>query len=235
MPGQSVSEFVSMKKAVIFDLFHTLTDLESTWPDVPTTWEILGVGKEAWNEQWLEKRKGRLTGREKDPFKTIQNMAHAINPDIPGELIQKATDNKLFRSEGAVVNIPESVIGTLKTLKLMNKKLGLISNANVFEISGWNKSPIKDYFDSVVFSFNAGIVKPDKEIYERSLKELNEKPENAVFVGDGNSNELYGAKQAGMSTIMITGIIKEIWPDKIESRKANADYAIENIDELIKK
>jgi putative hydrolase of the HAD superfamily len=58
-------------------------------------------------------------------------------------------------------------------------------------------------------------------------------PEDSVFIGDGGSNELYGAKQIGLSTIMITGLIKEIWPDKIEAIKTYADYVIENIDELI--
>ncbi len=233
MLGQSVREFVSMKKAVIFDLFHTLTALESTWSNGPMTSEILGVSKEDWNEQLLEKSRERLTGQEKNPFVIIKTMAHAINPDIPIERIQKALQNRISRFEGAIVNVPKNTTDTLKILKSSDKKIGLISNADIFEISGWKKSPIKDYFDSVVFSYDVGLVKPDKEIYEYCLKELNEKPENAVFVGDGGSNELYGAKQAGMSTIFITGIIKEIWPEKIESRKAYADYVIENIEELI--
>ena len=32
---------------------------------------------------------------------------------------------------------------------------------------------------------------------------------------------------------MITGIIKELWPDKIASRKADADYVIERLSELL--
>lgn len=73
MLNKLVSDFVSIKKTVLFDLFHTLTALESTWSSGPMTSEYLGVSKEAWNEQLLEKSKERLTGKEKDPFTIIKN------------------------------------------------------------------------------------------------------------------------------------------------------------------
>jgi len=63
MSRPSVTASLSTKRAVIFDLFHTLTSLESTWGDNrPTTSMILGVSKEAWNEQLLERSRERLTG-----------------------------------------------------------------------------------------------------------------------------------------------------------------------------
>jgi len=229
----TAAEFVSGKKTILFDLFHTLTVVESTWPGGKMTAEILGVSKEAWNEQLLEKSPDRLKGKIKDPYEIIGDMARAINPGIQNDLIDKAVKNRLARFEGAVVNIPENTISTLEKLKSMHKKTGLISNADVTEVYAWPRSPIKDYFDITVFSCEVGLVKPDREIYQYALNKLNEKPENAIFVGDGGSNELVGAKQAGISTIMITGIIKEIWPDKIEARKAFADYVIESIDELV--
>jgi hypothetical protein len=45
--------------------------------------------------------------------------------------------------------------------------------------------------------------------------------------------ELEGARQLGITTVMITGIIKEIWPDKIEERKRHADFVIEKLSELL--
>jgi FMN phosphatase YigB (HAD superfamily) len=54
-----------------------------------------------------------------------------------------------------------------------------------------------------------------------------------VFVGDGGMGELQGARQLGIITVMITGIIKEIWPDKIEERKRHADFVIEKLGELL--
>ena len=49
---------------------------------------------------------------------------------------------------------------------------------------------------------------------------------------DGGSNELEGARNAGMTTIMITGIIRELWPDRIADRRRHADFVIEQLTEL---
>jgi len=54
-----------------------------------------------------------------------------------------------------------------------------------------------------------------------------------VFIGDGGSDELAGAKKVGLTTVMITGIIQELWPEKIPDRRKWADYEIVNITELL--
>ncbi|MDD2890611.1 MAG: HAD family hydrolase [bacterium] len=229
--NKTVKDFVSSKRAVLFDLFHTLTSLESKWGQY--TSDFLGIDREVWTRELTEKSRYRLSGEEKDPFTLVKRLAHSIDPNIPLDLIQKATNNRLKRFENALINIPDNTKYTLKKLKEMNKIIGLISNADVSEMAGWSKSSIVPYFDKVIFSCDIGFVKPEKEIYEYAFKELNIKPEESVFIGDGGSNELYGAKQVGLSTIMITGIMKELWPDRIDSIKVNADYVIENINELV--
>jgi putative hydrolase of the HAD superfamily len=229
----AVSKCVANKKALIFDLFHTLTALESTWTTAPMTSEILGVSKEDWNSQLLEKSRDRLTGADKDPFQINKMMAHAIDPTIPEELIRKATSIRIKRFAGALINIPENTIGTLKALKANGKKIGLVSNADVSEIKAWPQSPISELFDSTIMSCYVGMVKPEANIYNLSLKQLGLQPNECIFIGDGGSNELKGAKSVGLNTIMIGGIIRGIWPEKIEERKKHADHYIENIDELI--
>lgn len=229
----SLKELVQKKSCLIFDLFHTLTTVESLWAKIPITCEMLGVSKEKWHEQLLEKSLERLIGLEKDPYTIIRKMAHAIDPAISEDTIREATESRIKRFESALVNIPLSTQETIKKLKSQNKKIGLISNADVGEKAGWNKSPIAPYFDSVIFSCDVGYAKPDKHIYEISLKELKETPENCIFVGDGGSSELRAAKSFGMTTVMVVSIIRDIWPDKIEERKEDADFVIENIDELI--
>ncbi|MDD5706359.1 MAG: HAD hydrolase-like protein [Kiritimatiellae bacterium] len=68
---------------------------------------------------------------------------------------------------------------------------------------------------------------------ELCLRQLDVSADQAVFVGDGGSSELAGARKVGLATVMITGIIKELWPERIDSRKADADYVIERLAELI--
>lgn len=52
-------------------------------------------------------------------------------------------------------------------------------------------------------------------------------------MGDGGSSELEGAKAVGLATVMMTGIIKELWPYVIEHRKVHTDFVIERLVELV--
>jgi len=228
------ADLIGKKRAVIFDFFHTLTGPESAWGDGrPMTHAMLGVTREAWNEQLLEKSRERMAGKLRDPFTIIAGMARAINPAISDEVIRAAMENRLARFDAAVVRIPDETQRVLRALKAQGKLIGLIGNADVTEIAAWDRSPIAPLFDSVIFSCYAGWVKPEPEIYRQSLAELGVTPEEAVFVGDGACNELQGARNVGITAVMFTGVIREAWPEKIAERRPQADFAIDHLHELL--
>jgi len=233
MTDKAIAAIIKAKKAVVFDLFHTLTSLESTWgAGRRMTCEMLGISREAWEYQLQKKSRDRLVGAKKDAFEIIAEMARAIDPSISNERIKAATENRIARFAAALHEIPDESLSVLKWLKNHGKRIGLISNADVMEVAAWDKSPIRHLFDSAIFSCVAGCVKPEREIYEISLRQLDVLPAESVFVGDGGSNELEGAKNVGMTTIMITGIIMELWPDRIADRQRHADFVIERLSEL---
>ncbi len=234
MMRRSLARTVQGKQAVVFDLFHTLTSLESTWGDGrPFTHQMLGVSKEAWHEQLLERSRDRLVGRERDPIQIVAAMAHAIDPAIRPESIRAAVANRIERFAAALTNVPQETIAVLEALKARGQKLGLISNADVMEVAAWHRSPIAPVFGAAVFSCEVGCVKPEPEIYRLCLDRLGVRPAQCVFVGDGGSRELEGARALGLTTVMITGIIREIWPEKIEERERHADFVIERLSELL--
>jgi len=233
MTGKTVPSIIRAKRAVIFDLFHTLTSLESAWgAGRRMTSEVLGVSREAWDEQLHSKSRDRLVGLKSDPFEIVAEMARAIDPSIPGDRIKAATENRIARFAAALHEIPDETSAVLEQLKARGKRIGLISNADVMEVAAWDQSRIRHLFDSTIFSCLAGCVKPEKEIYELSLRELGVPAAESVFVGDGGSNELEGARSIGMTTIMVTGIIRELWPARIVERRRHADFVIERLTEL---
>jgi putative hydrolase of the HAD superfamily len=65
------------------------------------------------------------------------------------------------------------------------------------------------------------------------MRRLEMQPDDCLFVGDGGSGELEGARRSGMQAVMITGIISEIWPERIESRSKQADFVITSLSELL--
>jgi putative hydrolase of the HAD superfamily len=219
-------------RAVIFDLFHTLTSANVVNLPGRGTSEILGVAREDWNKQLLIYSDDRLRGKITDPFLIIERMAHAIDPAIPIEVIKVAVANRIGRFQHALQNIESATLETLARLKRAGKLLGLVSNADVNEIAGWSGSPLRPYFDTVVFSCKAGYIKPEEKIYEIALNDLGVAAEHTLYVGDGGSDELEGAKKVGMTTVLTTHVIQQLWPERIEKAKQFADYTIVEITEL---
>jgi len=234
MAMTSLADAVDQRKAIIFDLFHTLTAIESSWGNgLPFTCDMLGIDRDAWHDQLQFHSRSRLAGQEKDPFRIVSQMARAIDPTIPDETIHAAIANRIKRFEAALLDIPDETKTALQALRARGKKLGLISNADTMEVAAWDKSPLTGSFDAAVLSCSVGAVKPERKIYDICLARLGVKPSDAVYVGDGGSSELQGAQAVGMTTVMMVGIIKDVWAEKIEQRKVHADFVIEHLSELV--
>ena len=89
------------------------------------------------------------------------------------------------------------------------------------------------YFSSSIFSYDVGVLKPNKEIYQIAINSVNADINKSVFIGDGGHNELLGAKSLGFQTILTTEIISKTWPDNIQRLSKDADYVINSLSELI--
>ena len=175
----------------------------------------------------------KIVGIERDPAAILRKVAHAIDPTISEQLILLAAKSRLRRFARSLQDVPPTSIEALTGLKSANKRLGLISNADTTEVAAWPTSPLAPFFDSTIMSCDVGEKKPDRAIYELSLKQLNLKPEEVVFVGDGGSHELKGAKSVGLTTVMMRGIIQRLYPELIEQRRPHADYEIDVLTELV--
>jgi epoxide hydrolase-like predicted phosphatase len=62
-----------------------------------------------------------------------------------------------------------------------------------------------DMFDVLVFSCAEGIQKPDRKIYELTLKKLGSQPKQSVFIDD-NPEYIDGAKETGINTVLFENI-----------------------------
>ena len=220
-------------RAVIFDLFHTLTSADVLRLPGRGTSEVLGVSREAWNEQLLRYSGDRLRGKITDPFMIIARMARAIDHTITDKTIREAVENRIERFRRALMSIEDSTRVTLRELRKAGKALGLISNADVNEIAGWDDCPLKPFFDCVVFSCQVGYVKPEKQIYEEAMNELGVEARQVLYVGDGGSDELRGAKEMGMDTVLTKHVIREFWPERIIKARQYADFEINDLIEIL--
>jgi len=64
-----------------------------------------------------------------------------------------------------------------------------------------NRYKILDYFDKVFFSDEIGFVKPNKNSFNRIIKEFNVEKEEVVHIGDSLEKDVLGAKNFGINYI----------------------------------
>jgi putative hydrolase of the HAD superfamily len=99
----------------------------------------------------------------------------------------------------------DSTHALLDSLRVRGLKTGLVSNA--FD-PGWllqndlERMRLAERLDVAVFSSEVGKRKPHPAIFEAALERLEVEPERALFVGDRRFEDIRGAKEAGMTTVL---------------------------------
>lgn len=120
----------------------------------------------------------------------------------------------------------EEVAPTLETLSSKGYSLGLISNTGRTPGSTLRilleRLGIARFFDSMVFSDEALVRKPEEGIFKNALLELRAAPSEALHVGNDPDDDFEGAKLAGMSALLL---------DR-EKKKERSSEVIHSITEL---
>lgn len=105
------------------------------------------------------------------------------------------------------VDLYEDTIFVLEQLRERDYKIGLITNSMMpmwmrdKELASYQ---ILSYFDARVTSGDVGYMKPHPTIYEQVLQMLGADPAEAVFVGDRPQNDIAGANEAGLISVLIS-------------------------------
>jgi putative hydrolase of the HAD superfamily len=214
-------------RGVIFDLYHTLTPRESDWSTRPATCDMLGVDRRAWDRVLIETSRWRLAGEERDPYRILRRLVDQVDASISDDKVRDVLAQRTERFRDCFRNIPDANVAVLKKLKGAGFKLALLSNADVMDMDAYRGCPLEGCFDVEVFSCEVGWVKPEPEIYRLTLDRLGLAAGDCIFVGDGGSNELDGAKAVGLRTIFVSGVIEELWPERIPARRAAADHHLQ--------
>ncbi|MDH5633911.1 MAG: HAD family hydrolase [Gammaproteobacteria bacterium] len=218
-----------MIKGVCFDLFHTLVDVGSVPDHVGRyTADVLGVDAARWNQACFS-FDHEIT-RPTSHFDSLKKMAHGIDPSIPDELIQNASDERQARFDYALVNVPDDVLTVLSSLREQGLKLALVSNASSGEVEAWPRSPMAELFHSAIFSCDVGSRKPEPDIYHAALNGIGLSAGECVFVGDGGSDEHIGAGEVGLHSILITQYLHSAV--NVDSQRALVTREISHITQL---
>lgn len=221
-----------MIKAIFSDLFFTLIYPHYSIED--NEFDILNITKEEWEEcaenpvLYEERALGKLDSEDEIMIKILNLLPNKIDK----EQRDKILISRLNRMKRALENVDDEVIYTLQELKKHNIKLCLIGNVDVIDCKYWRQSILSTYFDEAIFSCEVGLLKPDVRIYTLAMERMGVTASESIFIGDGGSNELFGAKQAKMRTVF-TEYLERKEEDQREIILQSADIRIDRFKELL--
>lgn len=187
-------------RAVIFDFFGTLTvaaDRRHRAGGHARVAAALGVDTATYaaaiEATWTE----RATGRLGDLETTMRAIAEACGVD-PSPDTLAAVCRERRTSQREYLQLRDEAVPTLRALKDRGLGTGLVSDCTVELPESWPELAVAAYVDAPVFSVRAGVKKPSPEIFRLCCERLGVAPEDCVYVGDGDSDELAGATAVGM-------------------------------------
>ena len=188
-------------RAVIFDLFETLI---TEWGHKKYTksemCSDLGIEREEFDLYWEEKEQERYLGKI-DFVDSIRYVCEKCGIQIDDSTLEAITDKRIKTKSTCFDYVDPEVFQLLSHLKSMGVKLAIVSNCSSEEVKVIKQSRIYEFFDQVILSYEVGLQKPDIRIYKKAADLLGVAIDECVFVGDGGSNELVGARDAGMKAI----------------------------------
>jgi putative hydrolase of the HAD superfamily len=222
-------------KAILFDLFHTLVCVPppamAGEMSVP---EILGVSSDEWQRRYYDEDVfGRCLGHVRDSFEAMRLVTHSIDPTVDERRISDAVASRRRRFEAGLVHVEAPVLAALDQLRDAGIRTAIVSDAGADDVESWPDSPLQSRVDVSVFSYELGFRKPDPRIYLHALSALGVPPQEAMFVGDGGSQEHTGARALGMTAVLVTRLFSLWWPDKVADRRPYADCEFQDVPALV--
>lgn len=193
-------------QAVIFDLFGTLV------PNLPPQrWRrlyedlaaVLEVDTDDFQDKWHAGFEGRMRGSPREVPAQIVAVLEALGTEAHPEPLARASQIKLaFLRDEALTPKPDAV-ETLAALQARGVKLALCTDCSWETPDLLRAGPLHAFFPVVASSAHLGVRKPDPSMYRHALGGLGVPPEHCLYVGDGNSHELRGAREQGLTTVWV--------------------------------
>lgn len=186
-----------MVKTVFFDLWGTLIE---SLPD-PIITIRKNFGLERYQEDYLLELFNTVNSKDVEEY--LKQICSALEISLKPE--QKEFFKEIINKERKNLEYIRGAEDVLRILRKRGYKIGIISNLwgfiaeEIFEKKGLN-----NLVDAKILSFEEGIAKPNKNLFNIALKRTSSKPKDAVMVGDSMEKDIMPARGLGMNTILIS-------------------------------
>ncbi len=96
-----------------------------------------------------------------------------------------------------------TAVRTLRRLRHRGLQIGVVSDCTHELPEAWPDLPVAPWVDATAFSVVLGERKPHPSLYLSACGQLGVAPHEVVYVGDGGSNELTGARSLGIPAVRL--------------------------------
>lgn len=148
----------------------------------------------------------RLKGLSSDGFWRHFNRYLLAALGIQGDLDRLADELTACSAHVEIVyRCPAAGCHVLAELRARGYRLGLLSNRDKVERLHelLAQMELRPYFDLVLASGEVGVRKPDPGIFRAALERLGASAEQAFYVGDNYWADVIGARNAGVTPILL--------------------------------
>ncbi|MGH3716825.1 MAG: HAD family hydrolase [Micromonosporaceae bacterium] len=192
-------------RAVLFDLVGTLTtSISSTQRNTAhdQVANALGAPPDIYLKVLLDSYFDRASGRRGSMEQTMRWVANCSGVDPTDVQLTRACALRRA-AERAHLRPRADAVRVLATLRSRGIRTAVVSDCTHEVPTAWPTFPLSPYVDAAVFSIEVGACKPDLEMYATACQRIGVPPEACLYVGDGGSRELTGARQAGMTAVRL--------------------------------
>lgn len=213
----------------VFDFYGTLADIRTDeenpylWKKMSEIYSALGASYELEELKHmfrvLEMQECERIGTEDaEPDLTKVFALLYEEKKIPCDAVQAKMTAVTFRAlSREFLRVYDGVRELLEELKLRGKRVFLLSNAQTdFTRPEIEMLGLTPYFDAIFISSEQGCKKPSPAFFEKLLKQYGLKPSESIMIGNDESADIAGAKQAGMDSLYIHTAISPEEYGKVE-------------------
>jgi len=189
-------------RAVLFDFFNTLTQAVSRGPGHAAIAERLGCDPATWVAALDRSFMDRARGGYGTAVEGLRRVAAEAGGRPSLVQVMEAIEARVDVVRADATLRPDA-IPTLLTLRSLGLKTAVISDC-WFELPMFlPRTPLARLLDAQVYSVAIGTTKPDPAMYLTACEALGVEPAECVYVGDGGSHELTGARLTGMTAVRL--------------------------------
>lgn len=190
-------------RAVVFDFYGTLAPGRSVAEQLTARAEqaaALGVDANRFDAELNDTMDDRFRGVGGSVGGQLAWVARRLGTDPTPEALEAATAVR-FEHERRFGTPRPDAEPVLRILHERGLRIGVVSDCSAELPAYFYQLPIARYVDAPVFSFVTGHRKPAPENYLACCAALQVDPAECIYVGDGGSNELVGARSLGMRAV----------------------------------